>query len=308
MAEFELIERIVRRLEDATQGRWIKLGPGDDAALTRVPIKQELVSSIDTLVADVHFPRRADAALIGYRAMMVSASDLAAMGASPAFAMLALTLPDDDPRWAERLALGVRDASKSLSLPIAGGNLARGPLSISVSVHGHVPYGQALTRSGAKPGDELYVTGTLGAAAAALELGELELCSFGEKLNSLNEHYFRPRARIPIGIALRGVASAAIDVSDGLLQDVSHLCKASGVGVKLHSDAVPTHQESGLQEALVGGDDYELVFASSRRLPEMNVPICRIGMLTQELDILLDGHPVEISGYDHFEDRHDGRR
>ncbi|MGI9326222.1 MAG: thiamine-phosphate kinase [Pseudomonadales bacterium] len=303
MAEFELIRRIIERLADTTQGRWIRLGPGDDGALTRVPLKQELVSSIDTLVADVHFPHRADAALIGYRAMMVSASDLAAMGASPAFAMLALTLPDSEPRWVERLALGVQDASRALGLPIAGGNLARGPLSISVSVHGHVPHGQALTRSGAQPGDELYVTGTLGAAAAALELGELELCSFGEKLNSLNEHYFRPRARLLVGMALRGIASAAIDVSDGLLQDVAHLCRASNVGVKLHSDAVPTHQESGLQEALLGGDDYELVFSSNRTLPEMDVPICRIGMLTKETDILLDGHPVEISGYDHFEER-----
>lgn len=300
MAEFDLIRRIVERLGEATHGRWIRLGPGDDGAVTRVPMKQDLVSSIDTLVADVHFPRRADAALIGYRAMMVSASDLAAMGASPAFALVALSLPESNPRWVDRLALGMAEAARVLELPIAGGNLTRGNLSISVSVHGHIPYGQALTRSGARAGDELYVTGNLGAASAALKLGELEDCSFGEKLNSLNEHYFRPRARLPAGMALRGIANAAIDVSDGLLQDVTHLCRASGVGAKLHSHAIPTHQESGLQEALVGGDDYELVFASSRALPELDVPVCRIGMLTEVQEILLDGQPIELDGYDHF--------
>ena len=302
MAEFDLIRRIVEGLGEQTSGRWLQLGPGDDAAVTRTPLKHNHVSSIDTLVADVHFPRRADAALIGYRALMVSASDLAAMGAAPGFALVALTLPDGSARWVERLVLGIREASEALELPIAGGNLARGPLALSVSVHGHVPYGQVITRAGAQPGDELYVTGTLGAAAAALKAGELERCSFGDKLSSLNEHYFRPRARLLAGIALRGIASAAIDVSDGLLQDVQHLCTASAVGTKLHSDAIPTHQEAGLQESLLGGDDYELVFASRRPLPDMDVPVARIGMLTEDPRLLLDGQPFPVDGYDHFRD------
>ncbi|MEM1229648.1 MAG: thiamine-phosphate kinase [Pseudomonadota bacterium] len=304
MAEFDVIRQILDVLGVHSTGEHVRLGPGDDGAITRGKLRQDTVSSIDTLVADVHFPRRADAALVGYRAMQVSASDLAAMGASPGYALVALTLPDNDTRWARRCAHGIADAAAQLELPVVGGNLARGEYSISVSVHGLVPLGSGLLRSGGKDGDALYVTGSLGAASAALKLGELERCVYGKPMDALQTHYFAPQARIGAGIALRGVASAAIDVSDGLLQDIGHLCTASNLGVRLYSDAIPSHPDAGLQEALVGGDDYELVFATAKTVPELGVPVARIGELTSHQRMLLDGRPVAAEGFDHFRDAH----
>jgi thiamine-monophosphate kinase len=300
VAEFDIIRRVLDVLGAQTDGECVRLGPGDDGALTRGRLRQDLVSSIDTLVADVHFPRKADAALVGYRAIMVSASDLAAMGAKPAFALVALSLPRSDARWAERLAHGMAEACGEIDLPIAGGNLTQGDYSISVSVHGHVPHGSGLLRSGARNGDSIYVTGSLGAASVALKMGELERCVYGTELEAAHARYFRPRARIEAGMALRGVASAAIDVSDGLLQDISHLCEASELGVRLYSDAIPRYPDAGLQEALLGGDDYELVFASARTLPELGVPVACIGEFTEHRRFLLDGRPVTLEGFDHF--------
>lgn len=298
LTEFELIDAIVRELGDAASGPWVRLGPGDDAAVTALPPGAELVSSIDALVAGTHFPRAAAADLVGYRALMVSASDLAAMGADPGFALVAVSLEQADAGWLRALARGMARASRELGLPLAGGNLTRGPVTISVSVHGHVPAGRALRRDGAGAGDHVYVTGRLGGAAAALARGGLERLQDGA-LDPLARRYFLPRARIEAGQALREVASSAIDISDGLVQDLSHICAASGVGVTLSAASIPLEAGASLDQALTGGDDYELCFTASRPPGDLGVPVTRIGQVVSGSGVTVDGR-VASGGYRHF--------
>jgi len=299
--EFDLIDEIVAGLGPAAGGPQVRVGPGDDAAVVAVPAGMELVSSIDALVGDVHFPSTAAAALIGYRAIMVSASDLAAMGASDGFALVALNLPGDNPAWVRDLTAGMRQAIELLGLSLVGGNIARGPLAISISVHGFVPRGQALLRTGARPGDGIFVTGELGAAAAALAAGGLVGCGGEADLNQLQRRYFMPQARIPAGIALRGRASSAIDLSDGLLQDLAHICKASGVGAALDSACIPVAAGATLAQALTGGDDYELCFTLAGDVPALDVPVTRIGRIVIEPGLWLDDRPTAGTGYQHFD-------
>ncbi|MEQ8484464.1 MAG: thiamine-phosphate kinase [Pseudomonadales bacterium] len=299
MTEFELIDVIVAELGDVAAGEWVRVGPGDDAAVTAVPAGAEVVSTIDALVADVHFPAAAGAALVGYRAVMVSASDLAAMGAAPGFALVALSLEHDDADWVRGLARGMAEAARALDLRIVGGNIARGPLTIAISVHGYVPAGGALCRSGARPGDGVYVTGSLGAAAAAVARGGLDRCAVDADLDALSRCYFRPQARMAQGRDLRGIASSAIDLSDGLLQDLGHVCRASGVGAELESARIPVADGASLAHALGGGDDYELCFTAPGEAPLLGVPVTRIGRIVAEPGVRLDGRAVS-GGYQHF--------
>lgn len=300
MNEFELIDAIVAELGDAAGGEWVRTGPGDDAAVSAAPPGTELVSTVDALVADVHFPATAGAELIGYRALMVSVSDLAAMGADPGFALVALCLPSGDPDWLRALARGIARAARVSGIAIVGGNLARGPLSIAVSAHGYVPAGGALLRSGARAGDDVYVTGSLGGAAAALARGGLEHCAGEDDLDDLSRRYFLPTARISTGLALRGFASSAIDLSDGLLQDLGHVARASGVGFELEGEWVPIAVGATLEQALTGGDDYELAFTGRGPLPPLPVPARRIGRVTARTGVRLDGQPA-AGGYRHFD-------
>ncbi|MBX3707147.1 MAG: thiamine-phosphate kinase [Pseudomonadales bacterium] len=300
MNEFELIDEIVATLGAAASGPLVRVGPGDDAAVTRVPPGMELISSIDALVGDVHFPAAAGPALIGYRAIMVSVSDLAAMGAEQGFVLVALNLPTDDPAWVRELTVGMREAAETLGVGLVGGNIARGPLAIAVSVHGFAPAGQALLRSGARPGDRIYVTGELGGAAAALARGGLADCRAADQLDPLARRYFRPRARLPEGIALRGRAHSAIDLSDGLLQDLGHILKASRVGARLDAAAIPVAEGATLEQALHGGDDYELCFTLAGALPPLGVPVYCIGEIVAESGLTINGKPVVTSGYQHF--------
>lgn len=299
MNEFELIDAVVAELGDAAGGDRVRLGPGDDAALTTVPAGMELVSSIDALVADVHFPVLAAADLVGYRAMMVSASDLAAMGADPAFALVAVSFEGDDEAWLRGLARGMAAASRTLALPLVGGNLARGPRTIAVSVHGYVPAGGALLRRGARVGDGVFVTGRLGAAAAAIARGGLDAVADEAGLDALTRHYFMPTARLTAGRALRGFASSAIDLSDGLIQDLGHVCRASGVGAELESAAVPVADGATLERALSGGDDYELCFTGAGDPPSLEVPVHRVGRIVAGSGVRVDGRPAS-GGYQHF--------
>lgn len=300
MSEFDLIDRIVSGLGSSVSGPKVVVGTGDDSSVMQLSAEHQMVSSVDTLVEGVHFPAKADSALIGYRGVMVSCSDLAAMGASPSHLLIALSMPKLESRWAERLAIGIGAAANELGIVVSGGNVSRGALSITFSVHGEVPNGQALLRRGAQPGDRIYVSGALGAAASAVKYGELVACGWDQELDALASAYFKPQARIDLGVALRGIATSAIDVSDGLLQDLGHICRASGVGASLRSDRIPINQEAGLQEALLGGDDYELVFTSARKLPQLPVAVADIGEITAGDKLKLDGQETQGDGYQHF--------
>ncbi len=303
MNEFALIDLMVAELGDVARG--VVLGPGDDGAVTRVPEGCELVSSIDALLADVHFPAAAAPRLVGYRAIMVSVSDLAAMGAEPGFALVALNLPQALETWAREFAKGIADAAKKVAIKIVGGNVSAGPLCITVSAHGYVPRGQALTRSGAQPGDAIFVTGSLGAAAAAVCEGGLVDFQNAEDLSGPARRYFMPEARLRAGMALRGIACGVIDISDGLLQDLSHICVASGVGAQLATVDVPVADGANLDHALNGGDDYELCFTVPAEqvdnLPSLGVDVTQIGLVRAESGIELDGEPVSGAGYRHFQ-------
>ena len=301
MNEFDLIAQILAELAETTGSSAVRVGPGDDAAVINMPEGTELVSSIDALVADVHFPPGAGASLVGYRAVMVSLSDLAAMGADPGFALVALTLPELDVGWSRGLARGMAAAARVAGVPIIGGNIARGPLAITVSVHGWAPLGASLIRGGAKPGDQIYLTGALGGAAAALAQGGLDECNDEDQLDALQRRYFLPQARLEEGVALRGHATSAIDVSDGLLQDLEHVCRQSNVRAEISSAHIPLTVGALLDHALTGGDDYELCFTSAQSPERLGVPVTRIGSIVTGSGVALDGRSVNAAGYQHFQ-------
>ena len=294
MDEFALIREVVKNLGEVAQGRWVDLGPGDDAALIAQTRDHQSVASIDTLVAGVHFPADMPAEMVGYRALMVSLSDLAAMAAIPRFVLVALTLPTSDAAWVGKLATGMAEAARQCETYICGGNFSKGPLSITVSVHGEVASGHAVTRAGAEVGDKIYVSGALGGAAACVRLGEFD---FSAALNEVQQKYLRPQARFDLTDLLQAHAHAAIDVSDGLLKDLEHLCHASGVQMDVCSADVPVSAGATLQDALQGGDDYEILCTAAIDLPELQC----IGVVQAGAGALVDGRRVNIQGYNHFE-------
>lgn len=320
MNEFELIQKffaaqLVRRKD-------VLLGIGDDAALLDVPSGMQLAATVDSLVAGVHFPGNLSAEDIGHRALAVNLSDLAAMGAEPAWALLALTLPEVDEKWLADFARGFFALAEHHKLALVGGNIARGALSITVAVHGFAPRGKALTRRGAKPGDQIYVTGELGAAAAGLRLIQNRIDGPGS--DRLCARFARPEPRIAAGLALRELASAAIDISDGFLADLVHILQLSGVGAEVEVDGLPLAAEAvellgqaeARQLAFAGGDDYELCFTlPSSKVVQMNAQlskfgysVTRVGIITAEKSLhclQADGSKwipdADISGYQHFQ-------
>jgi thiamine-monophosphate kinase len=316
MDEFELIDRLIAILGDDARGSRVVLGPGDDAALIENPPHSIAVASIDTLVAGVHFPSDAPADLIGLRALGVSVSDLAAMGADPAFVMIALTLPDDSVQWVEAFARGAAAGARRLGTKVVGGNIARGPLNVTVSVHGWAQPNRALTRSGARIGDLVCVSGRFGGAALALDRTDLATPPPLAVLESLTEHdaryplrrYYLPEPRLALGCALRGLASAAIDVSDGLVADLGHLCDASGAGARIDLDAMPVADGCTKVVAATGGDDYELCFTVApnerSRLAGLPTPVTVIGEIRSERGVAVfdGGRPVSLprEGFRHF--------
>lgn len=306
MDEFELIRRYFDR-QVRTPG--VVVGIGDDGAvLTPEPSKQQ-VQVIDTLVEGVHFPSHTNAADIAYRCVAVNLSDIAAMGASPRWMTLALTLNNADEQWVESFAEGLFEAAGIFDVALVGGDTTSGPVvTVTVAVTGDVESGAALLRSGARVGDSIYVTGTVGDAAAGLKLLQR-----GESDEFLCTRFLRPTPRIAVGRALVGRASAAIDISDGLAGDLEKLLAASGVGGEIEiadlplSDALRSHFDADQQRnlALTGGDDYELCFTSSDPDIETMDGISKIGTVTagQHLRCLHHGDVVEVdaSGYRHFQ-------
>ena len=318
MGEFELIERYFAAI--GPQRADVVLGVGDDAAVLRVPPGHELVACTDTLVDGHHFPAGFDAGDVGWRALAVNLSDLAAMGAEPAWATLALTLPGADEEWLEAFAGGLGALALAHGVALVGGDTTRGPLTVSVQALGLVPAGTALRRHGARPGDLIYVTGWPGDAAAGLALLQGGLAGGGAARGALERKFRRPEPRVAFGRSLRGVASACIDVSDGLAADLGRLAAASGVSAVLRASELPLSralfelagEERAREFALGGGDDYELAFtvppaargALLRATGAAGAPACHcIGEVVAGRGVRVVGEKGDLPlprGWDHF--------
>ncbi len=317
-SEFDLIARYFSR--GPVQRDDVVLGVGDDCALLEVPAGRQLAVSIDTLVEGTHFTRDADPRALGHKALAVNLSDLAAMGAEPAWATLALTLPDADEAWLAAFAAGFLALAERHGVQLVGGDTTRGPRSITVQVHGFVEPGRALRRDGARAGDLVYVTGTLGDAGLALLAQQGLFVGLGT-VAGLRERLDLPTPRLTEGRALVGLASAAIDISDGLAADLGHVCAASAVGATLYLDRLPCSPavrayvaETGdWSVPLAAGDDYELCVtvpanrqaAVEALAGELPAGLHWVGTIERAAGIrlvlpdgtLLDHAPA---GYDHF--------
>ena len=292
--EFGLIGHIVDVLDDAARGPDVAVGPGDDAAVLCVPAGRQLVVSTDTLVAGRHYPEGAAPDLIGYRSMAAAVSDLAAMGADPAWATVSLTAPELAPSSAKLFAEGCGEAARRFGIKIVGGNLAKGPQSVTVTVHGHVPADTALTRSGAQAGDRIYVTGALGGAVLALEdMPRLRNCARADlREDSPLYRYWRPTPRIAFGVGLRSLATAAIDISDGFAADLAHLCKASAVRCEIDLERLPTFAGCDPRQAASAGDDYELAFTAPPQAHDDILALAeQSGVAATNVGVMLDGAP-----------------
>ena len=305
--EFQLIQRYLSAFGSAPQ---VRLGVGDDAAILTVPAGHELLVSTDTIVTGVHFPENTFPEHIASRAVATAASDLAAMAGEPLAMTLALTLPDSDELWLHSFSQGLARAVTRCQLPLVGGDLTRGPLSVTVTVHGAVPRDQAVRRTGAKPGDRLCVTHTLGNAAAGLALVEGRL-AHADRLTEdhelfLERCFYEPSPRLEEAQWLRQWAHAAIDISDGLLADADHLAAASGLGCLVDAHLLPLAPalqrlppDVAIPLALQGGDDYELAIAVPADI-ELPGHLTCVGWFESGEGLRCDYPSLIGSGYDHF--------
>jgi len=318
MDEFTLIRKYFQPLTPAPAD--VSLGIGDDCAVMAPPPGEELAVTTDTLVAGRHFDPKVRAEDIGWKSLAVSLSDLAAMGARARWFVLALTLPAVDPPWLERFAAGLKAAADKYGIALVGGDTTAGPLSITITAMGTVAAGKALRRSCAKPGDLVCVTGTLGDAALALQLRlDTECARFDADCEYLKARLNRPTPRLDAGCKLRGLAHAAIDLSDGLAGDLRHVLEASWVGAEIQAEKLPMSEAfqrrspaaSRLALQAAGGDDYELCvclppesLAEARR--KLDLPLTEIGRITRDAGLrwldnsgqLLDG--AALRAYNHF--------
>jgi len=319
-SEFEIIRRFFTH-----RPRHAVLGVGDDAALVRPARGRDLAISTDLLIEGVHFLRGADPRALGHKALAVNLSDLAAMGSTPRYAMLALALPRADARWLAEFSHGFMALARRHQVDLVGGDTTRGPLVVCVEVIGEVPRGKALRRDGARVGDDVWVSGTLGDAALALAAIERRARLARGEFRQCAQRLHAPQPRVALGIALRGIATSAIDVSDGLLADLGHILERSKVAAHLEFAAIPCSpavrrrrgSALGRSALLAGGDDYELCFTAPRRLRERipavgrraGVRVTRVGGIERRArgwpDLVVfdaSGTPLKTSraGYDHF--------
>jgi thiamine-monophosphate kinase len=316
IGEFEIIERYFSRPDRDPD---VLLGIGDDAAV--LATEGLTAITVDTLVSGVHFPDGLAPNLLGYRLMAVNLSDLAAMGAQPRWCTLALTLPESNEAWLEGFSRGLFELADRYDVSLVGGDLTRGPLTVTLQLMGSVERGRVLTRGGAKVGDDVYVTGTLGDSAAGIALiNDRVEATAGSAAAALKERFYRPVPRVGAGLALRGLANAAIDISDGLLADLGHICERSGCGAVVETESVPVSAELlstfpphvALGYALGGGDDYELCFtAPPSRAPQIEAALERTGAVAKRIGQLVAGREVACTrdgdpftpparGYRHF--------
>jgi thiamine-monophosphate kinase len=320
LSEFELIRRFFTHPPRRTV-----LGVGDDAAIVRARRGVDLVISADMLVAGRHFLAGADAEHLGHKALAVNLSDMAAMGATPRWATLSVALPRVDARWLAGFSRGFMRLARRHGVDLVGGDTTRGPLTISVQIIGEVPAGLALRRDGARAGDDIWVSGTLGDAALALAMMKRRSTLARRERAWLEQRLHVPTPRVALGVALRDVARSAIDVSDGFIADLGHICERSRVGAVVRLGAIPAsavmrrHLDRPVARAaqLAGGDDYELVFTTGRARREavarlsrrLRLRLSRVGIITQQrrgiplvtvLDSAARPLAVEQTGYRHF--------
>lgn len=316
--EFDLIEQYFRPLGGTY--RAAELGIGDDAAILNIASNEQLLVTTDTQIESVHFPADADASLIAYRSCAASISDIAAMGGTARWATLAISVPKKDPLWLEAFSAGAGAALQLDDTALVGGDTTAGPLAVSWTIVGSAPSGTALRRDGAQVGDDIYVSGTLGAASAALNFLD-HSAALNALQSSLVQSYWRPQPRLQLGRALRGTATSCIDISDGLLADLGHITRASNTGADLQVERLPIDEpldalfgaSRAREFALGGGDDYELCFSAPRTDQEQlsiiaescGVEITRIGQMTSAQAVTVfdqngDVINVDRAGYRHF--------
>lgn len=315
LGEFDIIARYFANRRPRGD---VLLGIGDDAAVLDVRADRRLVVAMDTIVDGVHFPSDTAAADVGYRALAVNLSDLAAMGAEPAWMTLSLSLPQADASWLEGFSAGLFEIADRFDVALVGGDTVKGPLVVTVQVAGWVEPDRWLMRSGARPGDLIYVSGIVGEAAAGLAAIQQQMPETAAAVQ-LQQRFLRPEPRVALGRALRTIASAAMDVSDGLLTDLGKLCAASGCGADIDVDLLPRSVAMSqvfaagvcVDYALAGGDDYEILFTvapgqAPRVARELNA-ICactQIGVVTRQGGVQCrqgqQPYAIQRPGYDHF--------
>lgn len=317
MTEFDLIEKFFVRDKLRSD---VEVGIGDDAAVCNFPHDSQLVLTTDLFIAGVHFPERTPAEAIGHKALAINLSDLAAMGATPAWFTLNLSLPEIDEDWLQNFSQGMKSLADVHRVDLVGGDTVKGPLGVSIQVCGYIPTGTSVLRSGARAGDKIYVTGCVGDAALGLRSlsGSFDISAeaasyFVSKLNT-------PVPRVEQGIALRGIASAMTDISDGLAADLGHILTQSGVGASIAQESLPLSQfyrdnieAVSFDGALTGGDDYELCFT----VPENKIDEFKAASGNWQCGVTCIGEveragglrindangkiiDLEKSGYDHF--------
>jgi thiamine-monophosphate kinase len=319
--EFELIARFFTRPPRAAS---VHLGVGDDAALLMPSPSCELAVSVDMLVGGRHFFADTDPRNLGHKTLAVNLSDMAAMGATPKWALLAGALPDSDEVWLAAFARGFHALADAHGVDLVGGDTTRGPLALCVTIMGEVPAGRALLRSGARADDDVYVSGVLGDAALAIAALKGRTALDAEAMAAARARLETPTPRVALGVALRGIATAALDISDGLVGDLSHILERSAVGATVDMRAVPrsavlgrlfagAERDLAIECLLAGGDDYELCFTAPREAAatvaaiaeRTGVPLTRIGAITAGSGLVVrDEHgmplPVLPRAYDHF--------
>lgn len=319
-SEFDIIRRYFSYAEKRDD---VVVGVGDDAAVLTVPEHQQLVQSMDTLVAGIHFSLETSPEDIASKALAVNLSDMAAMGAEPAWFTLALTLPDDDENWLAAFSKSLASMAKEYQVQLVGGDTTNGPLCISITINGFVPAGKALLRKNAQVKDKIYVSGFLGDAALALAAWQGQCILKDETRQYLNDRLNRPTPRVELGLLLRDYASACIDISDGLIADLGHIAEESQLGARIDFEKIPcsyafkdnlTDETLAMSLVLSGGDDYELCFTVPEikqaefesMIKKNNLLVTCIGEIDSDTGVRCFNKnvPIEIqeAGYQHFVD------
>ena len=319
-SEFDIIRQYFISKESRAD---VVLGIGDDAAILDVPEQHELIQSVDTLVAGVHFPLETSPKDIAYKALAVNLSDMAAMGAEPAWFTLAITLPDSDEQWLKAFSESLSLLAKEVNIQLVGGDTTNGPLTISITINGFVPKGKALTRNNAQVTDKIYVSGTIGDAALALAEWQGQCLIHEENIDYLKTRLNRPTPQLKLGLLLREYASSCIDISDGLIADLEHITESSNTGARIEFERIPRSKAFSLNltdESLIiplvlsGGDDYELCFTipSSKQtefeklMQEQEVLVSCVGEIESKKGVrcFYSNEKIELknTGYQHFDE------